>query len=176
MPRRSVPRKVSQREPTKYAVIGCTPQCTLGSEHLGDHFLTVHGWFEQAIPIRQLVARAKADLGVEISNTATYRHLSRHLREIQPEAESPIDIAGAKRGRGSDLDVLEEIIAAGWRNSGNWKPTIQDTLKAMDMKLRLTKGSVFDDLFATIDAAVEEDDLPPENPEAAEDPPEPVEG
>lgn len=166
-------------KPQRYAVVGCSTLCTFSADKLGDHFLTVHGWFEEGVSVRGIVIKAEDELGLTVSQTSAFRHYKKHLRAVMDE-RSPSEVDVFTKRTASDLDVLEGIINAGWRNSGNWKPTIQDTLKAMDMKLRLTKGSVFEEFFADIDSAlldeVEAPPAAPENPEAVAEPPEPVEG
>jgi hypothetical protein len=181
MPRATPPRGVSRVvKPQRYAVIGCSTLCSFSADKLGDNFLTVHGWFEEGVSVRGIVIKAEDELGISVSQTSAFRHHKRHLRAVF-DGETPSEVDVRTKRTASDLDVLEGIISAGWRNSGNWKPTIQDTLKAMDMKLRLTKGSVFEDFFTDIDAALLEDEAPavpaaPENPEAVAEAPESVEG
>jgi len=62
----------------------------------------------------------------------------------------------------TNIEILQEIIAKGFDNRKNWRPTISDTMKAMDMWFKLTQGNPFDELLdALADAALGE-----ENPEA----------
>lgn len=169
------------RPPRVYAVVGCTPACGLSVERLGpENARTVHKWFEARVATNRIITRASAELGIKLTNGAVGRHLSGHLRvEEELTAVEP----GEKPEGGksaSDLEVLEGIITAGWKNSGNWRPSIQDTLKAMDMKYKLTQGSVFDEFFDAISGAQMDDeeagDSAPENPAALDDLPEPFSG
>jgi hypothetical protein len=103
---------------------------------------------------RKVVAAA-AQEGIR-TNLAT---LSRHRKHIVlsgqgPEPESP---------KATNIEILETIIQKGFGNSKNWKPTISDTMKAMDMWFRLTQGNPFDDLLDTLAAA----SLGEEEPEEA---------
>lgn len=98
--------------------------------------------------------------------TNVQRHLA-HLREVDEGSDQP-EMAGPKP---NDLEIIDSIISAGFRNSRNWKPTIRDTLDAMKLKVQMTGNSAFDDLIALFDSA---DDPEPEieNPEAVSDVPE----
>ena len=95
--------------------------------------------------IRQIVAAA-AMAGYK-TNVAT---ISRHKQHVvlhtaeQPEVLTP---------KASNIEILESIIAKGFENRKNWKPTISDTMKAMDMWFRLTQGNPFDELLDTLAAA-----------------------
>lgn len=53
----------------------------------------------------------------------------------------------------NNIEILESIIQKGFQNQRNWKPTISDTMKAMDMWFRLTQGNPFDDLLDTLASA-----------------------
>lgn len=97
-------------------------------------------------------------------------NLSRHRRHVlvvgAPEPTAP---ATRTSDRVPHVQVLEAIIAAGWENRAKWRPTIGDTMKAMDMYQKHTQGSAFQDLLDALasDISDEEDEYqPPENPEA----------
>lgn len=159
------------REPRVYALIGCTPLCGLSADKLGpENARIVHSWFELPLSVPKVILRAQEELGVKLTGGGASRHFKNHLR-LQEETRA-VD-PNRKGGTASDLEVLEGVIEAAWRNSGSWRPTIQDALKAMDMKYKLTQGSVFEDFFAAIsDAQMDEDDgetQAPENPEAVSD-------
>lgn len=64
----------------------------------------------------------------------------------------------------SDIEILDSIIGAGFRNAKNWKPTIRDTLEAMKLKTSMTGNSAFDDLIQLFDV----EDEPDAKEEAAE--------
>lgn len=110
-------------------------------------------WSEQAtrllvegVPLRGIVAEAKID-GIT-TNIAT---LSRHRRHIvMNKAAMSVDVP---LPRASNIDILEAIIAKGFDNRKNWKPTISDTMKAMDMWFKLTQGNPFDELLDALATA-----------------------
>ena len=89
--------------------------------------------------------------------------LARHKKHIvitappDPEPERPP----------TNIEILEAIIRKGFQNQANWRPTISDTMKAMDMWFRLTQGNPFDDLLDTLARASTGDtSAPPENARA----------
>lgn len=106
---------------------------------------------------------------------STLQKHRRHVRPVlldvkeapeEPENES-VEVENGPKV--SNLGVLEAIIASGWKNRAKWRPTITDTLKAMEMHQRMTQGSAFQDLLDALSAgSVEEpdseeaDDLPSE--------------
>ena len=100
-----------------------------------------------------------ATFKVALSTLSRHR---KHMRIAQP------DVLVEPDARIPHLSVLEAIIAAGWANRGKWRPTIGDTMKAMDMYLKMTQGSAFQDLLDALASDVAEDDEPSivENPQA----------
>lgn len=98
-------------------------------------------------------------LGHPLTHGSVQRHLAGHYVPISGDSD-PLEV-GPKPG---DIEILDSIIAAGFRNSRNWKPTIRDTLEAMKLKTQMTGNSAFDDLLSLFDSA---DDPEPE-PEAPE--------
>jgi hypothetical protein len=85
--------------------------------------------------------------------------ISRHNKHIVLANTSPED---DEEAHVSSIVILDAIIQKAYQNKKNWKPTISDALKAMDMHFRLTNGSPFDELLNTLaDASVED-----ENPAA----------
>jgi hypothetical protein len=55
------------------------------------------------------------------------------------------------------LEAIDLILKQGSKQIGNWKVTPSDFFKALDMKYKLTQGSVFDGFMEALTAA--EDDL-----------------
>lgn len=80
--------------------------------------------------------------------TTTQPSVGRHKRHIT--ANTPDEKAGPKA---TNIEILETIIQKGFGNSKNWKPTISDTMKAMDMWFRLTAGNPFEGLLDAMAAA-----------------------
>lgn len=95
--------------------------------------------------LRTIVAAAAAQhVAIQLST------LSRHKKHIVangPSAEA------SDTPRATNIEILEAIIAKGYANQKNWKPTIGDTMKAMDFWFKLTQGNPFDDLLDTLASA-----------------------
>lgn len=117
----------------------------------------VSGLLAQGRSLR-VVVEAAAQQGIT-TNIATLSRHSKHIIEDFPEEEEVP--TGPKA---SNIEILEAIIAKGFQNRKNWKPTISDTMKAMDMWFRLTQGNPFDELLDTLASAGMGD----ENPEAVD--------
>lgn len=95
--------------------------------------------------------------------------MSRHRKHIVITGRGTDDAIEAPNTRyqANNIEILETIIQKGFQNQKNWKPTISDTMKAMDMWFRLTQGNPFDDLLNTLaSAAIGEESNEPENPQA----------
>lgn len=90
----------------------------------------------------RFVVDAGAKQGAKLNTGTLYRH-RKHIISDDLVAEEEIKPA-------SNIEILEAIIAKGFANRKNWKPTIGDTMKAMDMWFRLTQGNPFDDLLDTL--------------------------
>lgn len=73
--------------------------------------------------------------------------LSRHKKHVVPDVMMAAD---ETERSATNIEILEAIISKGFANRKNWKPTIGDTMKAMDMWFRLTQGNPFDDLLDTL--------------------------
>lgn len=95
---------------------------------------------------RAIVEDAAKD-GVKIHPGTLSRH-ARHIPALRPAP--PPALVGAKA---TNIEILETIIQKGFANSANWKPTISDTMKAMDQWFRLTAGNPFDELLDALATA-----------------------
>lgn len=100
------------------------------------------------------VAAAIVDAGYPKPSMGT---LTRHKRHIAVHAQVQADEPALRKA--TNIEILEAIIQKGFANSKNWKPTINDTMKAMDQWFRLTQGNPFDELLDTLaSASLGEDD------------------
>lgn len=93
----------------------------------------------------------------KLGGTVALGSMTRHRRHIVVHDNAPKDDAPAKA---TNIEILETIIQKGFSNSKNWKPTISDTMKAMDMWFKLTQGNPFDELLDTLAAASMQDENP----------------
>ena len=121
---------------------------------------------------RKTIEVAAAE-GVRLNMATLSRH-RKHIVVTGPSAEAESVVPG---GKASNIEILESIIQRGFANQKNWKPTISDTMKALDMHFRLTQGNPFDELLDTLAAAAigaPSDEIPaaigtPEETEAFEE-------
>ena len=129
------------------SVVACEPQCSLHPNLIGQaNADAIRAWVEEGDSYRQLAAKATELLGRPVDHVVMYRHGSKHFRELASEPSS-----GGKVG---DLEILDSIISAGFKNSKNWKPSIKDTLDAMKLKLQITGNSAFDDMLAAMESGL----------------------
>lgn len=146
--------------PAKYVLSGCTRGCSLNAENLpagiGE---LVHKWFEDGKNNGEIIALA-APFGAKLSNGSVGRHRSAHLHAAQV---APVSAPSANPGQKlADLDVIESIIQTGAQQVGlsTSKVTTEQLLRAIELKHKLTEGSVFDAMYdAMIGSESGEDDL-----------------
>lgn len=99
--------------------------------------------------IRTVVAEVvAASSGTVRISTGT---ISRHKKHIVVSGHSAPEPDTTRKA--TNIEILEAIIQKGFSNQKNWKPTISDTMKAMDMWFRLTQGNPFDELLETLASA-----------------------
>lgn len=142
-------------------------KCSLNPQNIpGGHGELIHKWYEEDLPYEEIVAKAKT-VGVVVTKSSVGRHRTDHLHRLQGEA---LEIK--KR---SDLEVLELMIARGSEQVALDSTTIsaEQLLRAMELKLKLTQGSVHDHMYNAMreamsgtDLDAEYADLPDEAPEA----------
>lgn len=147
-------------------VIACPPECSLHPDKIGeDQAQALLSIRASGVGIRRFMTQGATVLGREIAFATAQRHV-KHYREAYKEDEIAEAPPEKKVG---DLEILDAIIAAGARNSKNWKPSIKDTLDAMKLKLQITGNSAFEDMLAAMEAGLDladgVDELP-ENPAA----------
>lgn len=124
----------------KLIVGGCNGNCSLNPRNLpvgvGE---LVHGWYEEGVTPNRVYKRL-IEMDIKVSQGATYRHYHNHLHESD---ETP-DPEGL-----TDLEVIETFIARGTKQlkQDSTKITGEQLLRAIELKLKLTQGSVFDSMF-----------------------------
>ena len=114
---------------------------------------------------RARFGRVANNITGKMLGTETIQNHFKHYHEAAPPEESDGAQNDEKVG---DLAILESIIAAGYRNSKNWRPSIKDTMEAMKLKMQLTGNSAFEDMLEAMALAgdFEEEEVMPENPDA----------
>lgn len=130
------------RRPRKLAAVGCTPKCTLNADGLPGYLsTTLHKIFEAGGTIEEVINKA-GEAGTVLSAGAVARHRSKHLHEID-------ESMGATPEKVDTLEVLDAMIARGAQQvkRSDVKVTAEQLLRAMELKLKLTQGSVFDAMY-----------------------------
>ena len=132
----------------------CPPNCSLRED--SPWGLEASKLLMAGTSYRKIVALGRAE-GLSI----VLGTLTRHRKHIVPNdrVDNPEEKTAA---RATNIEILETIIQKGFVNAKNWKPTISDTMKAMDMWFKLTQGNPFDELLDTLASA----GIGEENPEA----------
>lgn len=140
----------------KRVLADCSRGCSLNADRLPSGMgQLIHTWFEEGCNDREIRERA-APLGMKLSNGAISRHRANHLHAASSSVSPKDD--GEEAPKMSDLDVIEGIIQTGAQQVKltSAKVTTEQLLKAIELKHRLTEGSVFDAMFAAM--AGEEDE------------------
>lgn len=120
----------------------CTKTCTLSSYQLGPKVAElVHSWYEAGLNNPTIVQRAK-QIDVKISEGAAGRHRANHLEPLD-EFEDPTE---GEPPKVDDIVLIDQVIARG-AESLRFKTsrvTTEQLLKAMELKYKLTQGSVWE--------------------------------
>ena len=155
---------VSKRA-AKFVLNNCTLACSINPANLPNNMgALVHAWFEAGDSNVKMIEKAAA-LDVKLSNGSLGRHRQRHLVRSDGAFNQPLKASEKK----TDLEVLEIIIGRGSQqvDLATTKISAEQLLRAIELKHKLTEGSVFESLFG---ALVEEGDAAfaggPESPEA----------
>jgi hypothetical protein len=145
---------------------GCTKTCSLSAFQLGPKVAElVHSWYEAGCNNATIVERAE-NIGVKVSEGAAGRHRANHLEPLD-EFEDPT-AGDDPKPKVDDLALLDEVISRG-AESLRFKTsrvTTEQLLKAMEMKYRLTQGSVWEATLAALGAAMSDESEAPDAPEA----------
>ena len=145
--------------PTKLIAV-CEPLCSLSESLVGPAISAVIIEMRERGVGSTLIHRRVTELGYTGSEKAVWRH----LRHLKPAADDPA--AGLAPGQKvSDLEILDTIVAAGFRNAKTWKPTIKDTMDAMRLKMQMTGNSAFQDMLDAMERGLQMAEAP-EAPEA----------
>ena len=142
--------------------LNCPPLCTFRPGTPFSDRVTL--WLLKRRPYRAIIG-ALHDAGQKTNLAVLTRHKKHITVQTTPvmTALDPDSVLPPPESRATNIEILETIIQRGFANSKQWKPTISDTMKAMDMWFRLTQGNPFDELLDTLASA----GLGAENPEAS---------
>jgi len=139
--------------PRKWILLGtCSVKCTLNEAKVGeDGAKMLHGWFEQGLNDRD-IAKNAVQAGMPLSHGAAARHRQNHL---EPKGEI---FSRPREKQRTDLEIIEEMIQSGGANAHTFKMTPSETMKAMELKYKMTQGSAFESMLDALNRAVDDDD------------------
>ena len=141
----------------------CHGGCSISEAALGpERHQMVHDWLEAGDSYQTVCEKGMA-AGFRITQGSLGRHLRNHTTDEARVAENQ------DFGKLDELAALDAAIKQGQKNIPNWKMTPGEWMKAMELKLRLTQGTVFDGMLAAMAAAGAEDDDEGNQPEYMEE-------
>lgn len=144
--------------PRKYRINErCNRSCSLNlAKHPPRIASLIHSWYEDGWNNFNIRAKA-AMLDTTISDGAIARHRRNHLEVVDvDEADIPEEVSKTDGEKLSDVQILDRIVAQGARNlsSKAVKVSPEMLMRAMELKYKLTQGSVMEDTFAAIGKAM----------------------
>lgn len=157
----------------KFRVESCSVQCSLNPRNLpAGAYESLHRWIELGSNNETIQTNA-AQMGWELTTRSIARHKANHLIPEDQltqlgNDEVVLDTDGSPRPQ-SDLEILNKIIQAGAKqmNGQSIRISPEMTMKAMELRLKLTQGSVFDDFMGAVAKAFgAPDEAPGEGPES----------
>jgi hypothetical protein len=153
----------------KYAR-NCPVQCWASPEKAGrTRAAQIHQWYEEGhVPFR--VLKMCREAGIKVAERSVYLHKDKHLTLLgdqTPLDDVAVELIENPETRLSDLEILERIIQKGAsalvRREARVTPEM--TMKALELKLKLTQGSVFDSFMGAVASAMKDEDLPADEPD-----------
>lgn len=145
----------------------CGSRCSLNPANMpGTTGSLLHSWFEAGDNNPTIIRKAEA-LGKKLTNGSVGRHRANHLVWWDP-ANDPL-VTGEEKPRKGDLEILDLIIARGADqvDLSTMRISAEQLLRAIELKQKLTQGSVYQDFFDAIGVAGDELAGQPEAPAAA---------
>lgn len=136
------------KQPQKRAISGCSSACSFNPLNLGQEVADkVHNMIEMDDSLAEIMEYLKTT-SAQVSQAGLSRHRMRHTHPI-------VERPSVRNGPISELDLLNEMIAKGGELVAlpDFKMTAEQLLRAMELKLKLTQGSVFDQAYAAMRAA-----------------------
>jgi len=155
-----------ERNPGSLVLVNCTRACSLNIHNLpsGIGELVVK-WFEDGDSIRAVAQRLQ-DLEIKRSAGAIGRHRLKHMEKRS--GSLPREDQVKKK---TDLEVLETIIFRGSQqvDLSASRISAEQLLRAIELKHKLTEGSVFDAMYEAmrganvtdLDAPAKDEPAPP---------------
>ena len=130
----------------------------------------VHKWIEEGANNPQIIARGK-ELGLHFSNGSIANHKAKHLQFIGDSPLAPVLGGTPSSGEPmSELQVVDAIIQQGGKRLGvsGQNVTTEQLLRAIELKFKLTQGSVFEAMYAAMSGigGPDDDELEDLDPES----------
>jgi len=144
----------------KYDLVNCSRKCNCNPGNLPSGVgELLHRWFEEGANREALIARGK-EVGVKLTGGSLQRHKANHLIPARGPG-SPAGDDGDTGRRYSELEVVDSVIQrfARQMQAGSQQVTTEQGLRAIELKHRLTEGSVFEALFDALSGDDADDDM-----------------
>lgn len=137
-----------KRKSTKYILLDkCGSKCSVSEVNIGKPRATLlHGWFEAGQSDHKIEDLARA-AGFTVTAASVGRHFRNHLIEAD-QVELREDYAEM-----GELEALQQAIKQGQKNMGNWKMTPSEWMKALELYMKFTEGTVYDGLLDAMELA-----------------------
>ncbi len=134
----------ARAKPGKLLISGCSRKCSLNVGNIPQGLPTlIVKWFEDGATIVQ-VKQNLFEMGFQAANGAIGRHRKDHLHS----AEGVMQIDHNAKPK-TELEILDGMIQAGAKQVGleNTRISAEQLLRAIELKQKLTEGSVFDAMY-----------------------------
>lgn len=145
---------LNKLKPARYVIQGCTAGCSLNADNLPEGMAEmVHSWFEMGDNNATITEKSDT-AGHHISTGAVGRHRGKHLVKWNPRMDKAPELGPPSGGKKkSDLEILDQIIGRGADlvDLATFRITAEQLLRAIELKQKLTQGSMFEDFFGAIE-------------------------
>lgn len=138
-------------KPKDLVTTNCNRQCSLWRDKITLACAQqVEVWVQEGYSAEQISLRLKTVFNLMVAERSVARHIAVHMG--RPE--------GTFQGEDvSDLQVIEQMIKVGARNlrsDSKVRISPEMTIKAIELKYKLTQGNVFQDFLAQLGQAMDE--------------------
>lgn len=129
----------------------CNKQCSFWSEKMSQAAAEqLELWIQDGMPLDNIVERMIGTFQYDCTTRALYRHVQKHMHK--PSEEQQFEAM-------TDLQVLEQMIKVGARNlksDTKVRITPEMTVRAIELKYKLTQGNVFESFLSGMGTLMEE--------------------
>lgn len=148
------PRSVAMMTKRELVTDNCNKQCSFWFEKMTRAAAEqMEIWIQEGYQLDNIVERMKGMFDFDCSSRALYRHVQKHMSK---PSEEQLDEAM------TDLQVLERMIRVGAKNlrsDTKIRITPEMTVRAIELKYKLTQGNVFESFLGAM-AQTMEDSVP----------------